>query len=408
MKDVSAMSGEMLKAIEEKLKMAAELISKGEHESALKELINARDVIKHCLNTKREKRELKKLQFSLLMNIAYALNALQRYEEALTYTNDACKDFPRNPMCSFLRAQALIGLKRYDEAIKEIKRAKSGYKDNAEMLLQLAKMAFEIGAYKLAKDCSLRAISLDSKLVDAHMLLAESLKEMGDINGALNALLTALSSAAQDPQLKVKASELFRILGETRRAIELMEEALKELDDPNIRIALAELYMDIGNYAKVVEHCKEALKKNKNDPLLLDILAFAYLQLGELDEAIQVLVRLAHIAPTDVFTRFKLATLYHQKGAYAKAMREYQRVIALEPNGLLSEPARAAIQQLDEIQLQQVFMLSAEDPVFRTKLLRDPIKALSERGFYLTEASLEMLKNLDPSMIPKEKGITPA
>ena len=66
----------------------------------------------------------------------------------------------------------------------------------------------------------------------------------------------------------------------------------------------------------------------------------------------------------------------------------------------LAQEAQEAIEGLDRLQLQQVLTISADDPLFRAKLSHDPAKAVVQRGFHLTEASLEILRGTDFSAIP--------
>ncbi|MCS7252822.1 MAG: tetratricopeptide repeat protein [Armatimonadota bacterium] len=397
-----------IKDIEQHLSNAAQLLSKGEYEGALRELHDAHEIASEFISVRRADRQLKELWLSILTSLVRALSALQRYEEALTYANTACANFRRNPFCNLLRAQILASLERRDEAIMDVKRAMRGYRDDAGAMLRLAKIAFEVREYALAKECCMIALAKNDTLPEAYLLLSEILRRIGKREEALSIIIKALSKGVADVELKLKAAELYHEFGELGKAVEILESAAAETDDESINIVLSELYMELGNYSRVVECCSKALRHSPDEPLLLDMLAFAHLQMGNLDEAIQALTRLVHIAPMDTFTRFRLATLYHQKGAYASAMREYQRVLSMEPNGIFAEPAKAAIQQLDEIQLEQVFMLSAEDPVFRVKLMRDPAKTLRERGFYLTEASIEMLKNVDLMSKRKERNMRPA
>lgn len=398
--------GELIKCAEQCLSSAARLMSKGEYEKALTELNDAYKAVEELFRVRRLRGSVRRLWLGVLIGLVHALVALRRYDEALTYANIACTSFKRNPFCNLLRAQVLASLKRCKEAIKDVKRAMKGCGEDANAMLKLAKIAFDAGEYSLAADCCKCALERNGGLVEAYLLLSESLRRIGKTEEALNVVIGALTKGLASIQLKIRAAELYHELGELKKAINMLESAAAESDDESIEMALAELHMELGDYAKVIEHCSKALRHAPDEPLLLDMLAFAHLQLGNLDEAIQILARLVHIAPTDTFTRFRLATLYHQKGAYANAMREYQRILAMEPNGIFSEPAKAAIQQLDEAQLEQVFMLTAEDPVFRAKLHRDPVKALQERGFYLTEAAIEMLKNAN-LMPPRKSRSTP-
>ena len=134
------------------------------------------------------------------------------------------------------------------------------------------------------------------------------------------------------------------------------------------------------------------------------MLAFIYLQKGQPRDALQALQRLARLAPTDPLVHFKLATVHHQLGNYAQAILAFHRTIALAPGTELAQEAQRLLDLLDRQQLEQVFTLSVEDPIFRTKLMRNPQQALQEKGFLLSEASLEVIVNTDFSQLPRRPG----
>jgi hypothetical protein len=86
--------------------------------------------------------------------------------------------------------------------------------------------------------------------------------------------------------------------------------------------------------------------------------------------------------------------LCQHKGEVGSAVHEFTQAIILEPDGMHSCAARHALEALDSYQLNQIATLAMEDMVFRAKLSRDPVAAVSERGFTLSEVGNNLLADL--------------
>jgi tetratricopeptide (TPR) repeat protein len=137
---------------------------------------------------------------------------------------------------------------------------------------------------------------------------------------------------------------------------------------------------------------------------LLDSLAFIYIQQERFQDALPLILRALRIAPMDPLLQFKLAAVYQQLGKFADAAQAFRKVIALAPGTDLAEDAQELLDLMDSQQLEQVITLCMEDPVFRISLMRDPKGTLEARGFALSEASMEIVVNMDISRLPKRWG----
>lgn len=400
-----------LDAVEEHLMRAQKYVERREWEDAARELKRAYAILseRRPLDdpSKRLRGRARKYWEQVLVGLSQTLLRCDRVDEAREYAEVACRVFPRSGLAHIGHAEVLLNLNQPQEAIREAEIAVRLNPRDSRITLWAARVAMDIGDERRAKRYCMESAILDPLWVEPYLLLVDILEKEGKLNKALEMVNLALELNLEDPRLLLRAARLQHAIGDVHESLRLLERMVTISNDPEARQALAEIYMEIGAYDKVIEHCTRALHINPTDLVTMDLLAFAYIQEGNLDEAIQILSRMVHMVPNDPFARFKLATLYHQKGIFSKAMREYQRVLDLQPHGVLAQHAKTAIEHLDEHQLEQVFLLSAEDPVFRAKLARDPVRAVQERGFQLTEASLELLKNTDFTSTPRRSPGAP-
>lgn len=249
------------------------------------------------------------------------------------------------------------------------------------------------------------ALRLADKEAEPYEVAAQILERRGETRRALLLLRKGVEQIPRSPALWFALGQMHRQLGQWREAVQCFERVLElRFDSPLVREILGQLCSELGWLDKAQEHALRGLEQDPENPNLLDLLAFVYMQKGRFSEALCVLQRLVRLAPTDPVIQFRLASLHHQLSNYPQAIAAYQRTIALAPETELAREAQYILELLDKQQLEQVFLLSMEDPVFRIKLMRNPHQALKERGFLLSEASMEVILNTDFSQLPRRHG----
>lgn len=325
--------------------------------------------------------------------------------EAMKVARKALSITPSSEEAQNLFLNALVGLGKWQEAIRQVRRWLKQQRQNWMLHLWAARIEAQLENWTDAIQHLALALKLSGNQAEPYEVAAQILERKGESKRALLLLKKGVEQIPDSPALWFALGQLQRNLGQFREALESFERVLQlGHDTPIVREIIGQICSEIGLTNKALEHILRGLEQDPENPNLLDILAFVYLQKGLTREALQVVQRLVRIVPTDPVIQFKLATLYHQMGNYAQAIMAYQRTIALAPETELAKEAQQILEVLDRFQLEQVFMLSMEDPIFRTKLIRDPQRALQEKGFLLSESSLEVIHNTDFSQLPKRHG----
>lgn len=348
---------------------------------------------------------LKPMLMKALTGWARCLLEKGQLPEAMKIAHRALSLTPTSEEAQNLLLNALVGLGKWQKAIRKVKRWLKSQPQNWRLHLWAAKIEAQLENWVDAIRHLAMALKLSDKDVEPYEVAAQILERKGETKRALLLLKKGLEKMPNSTTLWFALGQLQRNLNQFREALRSFEQVLKlGHDTPMLRETIGQLCMDLGLVDKAIEHIKKGLEQDPENPSLLDLLAFLYLQKGKTREALQVVQRIIRLAPTDPIIHFKLATLHHQLGNYAQAVMAYQRTIALAPGTELARDAQQILEALDRYQLEQVFMLSMEDPIFRVKLMRNPQEALREKGFLISESSLEIIYNTDFSQLPKRHG----
>ncbi len=150
------------------------------------------------------------------------------------------------------------------------------------------------------------------------------------------------------------------------------------------------------DWPECVEACRALLARDARHHFAQESLATALMQLGRVEDATDAVARLVELSPRDPFHRLRYATLLQMRGKHGDSLREFERVALMYPDEPFSGDARDAVENLDRLQTSQIFLLAAEQLPFRWTLERDPLLALEENGFCLSENGLDSLKQMIP------------
>ncbi len=336
-----------------------------------------------------------------LLEQGQALEALKIAKQALNLT-------PASEEAQQICLNALMASGKWQEAARQVKKLLARRSDDWHLHLWAARIDAQLDRWSDALAHLVTALRLAGDRAEPYEVAAQILERRGETHRAIALLQKGVERSPQSGRLWFTLGQLQRNTGQLRDAMRSFEQVLALGDDmPLVREVMGQICTELGWTDKAIEHALKGLEKDIDNPNLLDLLAFAYLQRGQTREAVQVLGRLIRLAPTDPVVQFKMATLHHQLSNYAQAVKGYRQTMALAPNTELAREAQNALELLDRYQLEQVFVLSMEDPVFRMKLIRDPLKAVQEKGFALSDASLEIIHNTDFSQFPKRWGSSP-
>jgi tetratricopeptide (TPR) repeat protein len=224
---------------------------------------------------------------------------------------------------------------------------------------------------------------------------ARRLEQRGQLVEAISSLERAMDLGAEPYDCYLRQARLYQSLGRWGDAVSTVEKAIER--KPNrvgARETMVALLLQSRDFRRAILAGKDLLRIAPRHVAVRDALGVAYLEIGDLDAALRVTNELIRLDPSDPHHRFKKAILCRQKGEMRMAVAELQRVLDMTDDPALADTVRQAMDQIDLTQLHTILLLAADDPVFRTKVLSDPERAITERGFGLSDWGIRRLAEI--------------
>ncbi len=350
----------------------------------------------------RRRCQEKTLKLAALLGYAQCLLALGRGPEAERVLRKALRLDPQNPQARELLVSALIASGRWETALRHAQRWMNKKPSDWRANLLLARLYHALNEKGIFQFHLWVALHHGHQIPSVLQTASQLLEQQGRLREAIAVMFKAVKEFPKDAQSWARLGFLLQKERKLRRALQCLERAIElGFDTPTARLMAGQICSDLGQLERAVTHLQKGLEQDPNNLDLLNLLSFVYLQQGQLQEALKTLHRFLALAPTDPVAHFKVASLHYQMGNYAEAVRAYRQVIALAPGTEVAQEAQEILEMIDHVQLEQIFVLSMEDPVFRASLMRDPQQALEAKGFLLSESSLEVIANTDFSRLPK-------
>ena len=237
---------------------------------------------------------------------------------------------------------------------------------------------------------------------------AETLADAGRVDEAIVCQSEVAALRPDDPTAFFRLGLLYREARRIEPAVSALRRALfLSPGERDPREALIETLLEASRYPEVIAEGKALVRLAPRSLFARDVLCVAYLQMGQIEKAVQVTGEMIFLDPLSPAHHFKRAMLFQQQGSLKAAVGEYARALEMaSSDSEVHTDSAEALQALDEYQLHQIILVASEDRYFRQKLRQDASEAAEERGFFLSEegqARLQMLVHhqfLDAVSVP--------
>ena len=280
-----------------------------------------------------------------------SLAAAQKYlergslEKALTELQNAAKEDAKDTRTWLRMAEVHVRLGQNDKATEV-------YQKTVDLYVEQGFFQRAVAVYKNIIKLSPEALEARTKLADVYRqlgLFSDAIQQLeqavllhqkaGQITEALAALKQILELNPEQPAARIRYAELAVQMGETNAAVAEFREAANLLKaqgradeftrvaerilyyEPNdiaLGMEVASSYLDRNNARAALARLKPAFEANQSDPVVLDLLARCFEQLGQPNKSLPVLKELCRI--------------YGNTGRMAERNQALQRALALDPN----------------------------------------------------------------------------
>ena len=228
-------------------------------------------------------------------------------------------------------ALRLIERKRYKEAKAHLHKilAKQA---SMKALLLMVDVAEKLGDKKELKATYRKILKLNPKKWVILFNLAALEYEDGNLKKARLLLEQYLKARPKDKDAHLLLFDVYKGLGQKAKAY---REAITCLSfDPgnlHLNTYVFQYLKETKNYTRMAAVLKEAIKVNPKEVILREYLLFAYIQMGKEKETMDVMKDILKMKPNNPRLWLSLGKLQEKKGLYKEAMASYKRVLDLWP-----------------------------------------------------------------------------
>jgi protein O-GlcNAc transferase len=227
-------------------------------------------------------------------------------------------------------------------------RCLSGAALNFNAYLQQGDALFNQQRWLEAAAAYQEAVHLDPESADAWRLLASAQQNAQQFSVAQESFERCLALAPGRLDASIRYAFLLDMIGQPRRAIELLETALRQAPQLGIAwVVLGHSYLLLGDTAAAIDATRRAVQIDGNDPAAQYQLADLLLHSFRLDECEAVLRQLLTQQPEHADAWASLGICLRSQFRHSESIAALQRSLAIAPNPLHHSKLLAGLQYVE-------------------------------------------------------------
>jgi protein O-GlcNAc transferase len=273
------------------------------------------------------------VHFDALHMLGIVCFQMGRLEAGIGFVAQAIKIAPNIAEPHSNLANALIMLRRFDEALAECERAIKLNPKLADAWNNRAIALQELGRFEDALHSSDRAIRLSPNNPQIHNIRAVALRELGRRDQALASYDKAIALNAALPHIHYNRANLLRDMNRQEEALVSYDAAIRLKSDlAEVHNARAVVLLNLARPDEALDAARRALALRPN-------LADAYNNLGNIYSSRNLLVearknyaQALSLDPNLALARNNLSNVQRRLGLIDEAIVEHERALALNPN----------------------------------------------------------------------------
>ncbi len=238
-----------------------------------------------ALNSFSQALEINPQYTNALLAKSKQLISLGRDQEALAFTRQATRDYPKNKRIGITYARMLISAQKLVEAQGEFGRLASLYPNDPDLILSLALISWENDLTDTAKAQLNRLIDMRQRESEAHTYLGRIAASEKDFNTAIEHF-TKVHRGANYPQARIQLALIYAEIGEYVKAHNVLVIAREEMPDHEAQFYLAEseILTRQEKIPEAIELLTGALETHQEDTGILYTRAMLLEQVDEYDQ----------------------------------------------------------------------------------------------------------------------------
>ncbi len=236
-------------------------------------------------------------------------------EGALALLRQAAASEHADALCHYYLGEALMELRRPDEALKALSQSISLNPNHAPARALLGYIQLMNGEPDQAIQSTRAALRAIPENIVALSTLALALLRKGELNEAYEHAQTAVKLKPEAAAAQAALGQVFMAQGHTDFAQQCVSNALgKHPENPELHAVMASIRSSQGDHAGAINHYARAASVGHGGAELLIDMSQSLLAVGRMEDALQVLDNARQLSPDDARIQRILAQLKLESG----------------------------------------------------------------------------------------------
>jgi len=253
---------------------------------------------------------------------------LNKKDEAIKTLDEAIRKFPEQKDAVMLLGEVYEKDSKYPEALKTYESIALQYPKEAEGHLLCAQVQAKMGNHDDAITNFTKALTVNSELPSIYKGLAKSFMNKGDFQKALDVSLQLQYKKNEDNDNNVNIAKIFVNMNKFDRAEEEIKKVLA-LDENALgaKSVLGHIYLEKGNMKEAEKNLIEAVTNNFKDANAHAILGLVHIENNNPKLAMDSIANARIVNPYEVMLLYAEGRIFEIEGRFDSAIYSYNRAI---------------------------------------------------------------------------------
>lgn len=251
--------------------------------------------------------DVQKQKFDILFFDAINARTMQDYGASFDLLNYCYAIDSTNTSVAYELGNFYKTLKNTDKAYAMYEKAYKGFPDNYYYGASYAAMALQLGKLDEAIECLSSLVEKHPSYTNLYFYLSGAYKGNKNYQGAIDALTKAEEFVGLNEQISLEKYELYKLLGEEKRAFAEIEKYIEKYPkESDYYVLMGDLYMQTDKPEEAKKYYEQAKALNPDNPYIVVSLASYYDKMNQRDLADEELRRAIVSHNMDVDTKMSI------------------------------------------------------------------------------------------------------
>lgn len=315
------------------------------------------------------------------------------------------------PDAHFSLGSIYMKTQRWNEAVSSFEKASSLDPSNKEAFFFMGSSYEEIRDFAKAADAYEKFLKLNPETAwTGYLRMGICRMELGQFDGAITALESALKENSQDVKLNYTLAQAYQRDGQFEKAAEVYERLSQINPDEATSYygLIVKMYDEAGRFAEAIEAAKKVVELNPKSEMAVFNLGIMYFKLERFDEAIATFRKALEVKPDYELAWYNIGYSYSKQKKYKESIEAFNKFVELSPDspdGWFNIGIGYMLLKDFESALEPIRKTVELRPDYGVALYNLAIVYLNLKDNYSAREIYKKLVNIDPELADKLKKL---